>query len=190
MWSPVKTGTDIGNVLIDPLMVEHPVPFKDGMPQEDDKFNAATKFNVRVTFAGGIEMYATDSAEQTLGFDNGIMSEGSKGRFLVNRGNVAGKPIELLKENPIPDDWTTKLYGQVAPQTHMHHFADCIEPRQTPISDAASHHRMLAVCHAINIAMRQNRKLTFDPATDTLVGDEQASSFLARAQRKGYEINV
>ena len=72
----------------------------------------------------------------------------------------------------------------------MQHFADCIKTRKTPISDAQSHHRMLAVCHAINIAMRLNRKLTFDPSTDTFVGDEQANSFLAREQRKGYEINV
>lgn len=190
MWSLDKLGADIGNISIDPLMVEHPVPFKDGMPQEDDKFNAATKFNVRVTFADGIEMFVTDSAEKTLGFENGIMFEGSKGRFLVNRGKLVGKPVELLKENPLPEDWASQLYGQAAPKSHMQHFADCIKTRKTPISDAQTHHRMLAVCHAINIAMRLNRKLTFDPSTDTFVGDEQANSFLAREQRKGYEINV
>lgn len=190
MWSLDKLGKDVGNIEIDPVMVEHPVPFKDGMPQEDDKFNAATKFNVVVRFADGIEMHVVDSAEKTLGFENGIMFEGSKGRFLVNRGKLVGRPVEQLRDNPLPPDALDKLYGQPAPESHMQHFADCIKTRKKPISDAESHHRMLAVCHAINIAMRLNRKLVFDPATDTFVGDDQANTFLAREQRKGYEITV
>ena len=160
------------------------------MPMKDDRFNCALTFNVRVKFKDGIEMYVTDSAEKTLGFENGIMFEGSNGRFLVNRGKLVGKPVEQLKTNPLPEDWASKLYGQAAPKSHMHHFVDCIKTRKTPISDAASHHRMLAVCHAINIAMRLNRKLVFDPATDQFVGDDQANTFIAREQRKGYEVTV
>ncbi len=190
MWSIKKLTSDIGNIEIDPLSVVHPVEFKDGMPMQDDRFNCALKFNVKVTFKDGIEMFVTDNASDSLGFENGIMFEGSKGRFLVNRGKLVGKPVEQLKSNPLPGDWADKLYGRPAPKSHMQHFVDCIKSRETPISDAESHHRMLAVCHAINIAMRLNRKLTFDPATDKFVGDEQANSFIAREQRKGYEINV
>lgn len=190
MWALKKLGSDIGNIEIDPLTVQHPVLFKDGMPQEDDKFNCATKFNVRVKFADGIEMFVVDSAEDSLGFENGIMFEGSKGRFLVNRGKLVGKPVEQLKDNPLAEDWTTRLYGQEAPESHMGHFMDCIKTRKKPISDVETHHRMLAVCHAINIAMRLNRKLIFDPTVDRFVGDEQANSFIEREQRKGYEINV
>ncbi len=166
------------------------MPFKDGMPTKDDRFNCTLKFNVRVKFKDGIEMYVTDSAQETLGFENGIMFEGSEGRFLVNRGKLVGKPVEHLNENPLPSDWASKLYGRQTPESHMQHFVDCIKTRDTPISDAASHHRMLAVCHAINISMRLNRKLIFNPATDMFVGDDQANTFIAREQRKGYEISV
>lgn len=190
MWSLDKLGADIGNIEIEPLMVEHPVPFKDGMPTKDDRFNCALKFNVRVKFKDGVEMYVVDSAKESLGFENGIMFEGEKGRFLVNRGKLVGSPVERLKSEPLPGDWAKELYGQEAPKSHMQHFVDCIKARKTPISDAASHHRMLAVCHAINIAMRLNRKLIFDPSTDQFVGDDQANTFIAREQRKGYEISV
>ena len=49
---------------------------------------------------------------------------------------------------------------------------------------------MLAVCHAVNIAMRLNRKLVYDPTVDRFKGDEEANSFVQREQRKGYEIAV
>ncbi len=35
--------------------------------------------------------------------DNGILFEGSEGRFFVNRGKITGKPVEELKEKPLPE---------------------------------------------------------------------------------------
>jgi len=49
---------------------------------------------------------------------------------------------------------------------------------------------MLNVCHAINIAMRLNRTLTYDPKARQFVGDDQANTFVSRERRKGYEIVV
>jgi hypothetical protein len=49
---------------------------------------------------------------------------------------------------------------------------------------------MLNVCHAVNIAMRLGRKVTYDPKTEMFGDDSLANSFIARDQRKGYEITV
>jgi predicted dehydrogenase len=184
-----KLGDDIGKVVIEPISVTHPVPFVDGYPTQDDRFNAATNFNVRVLFEDGIEMFVRDSAAE-LGFDNGIMFQGTEGRYLVNRGKLVGKPVEELKESPLPDDPYQMVYGRAKPESHMAHFMQCVRDRQQPISDVKSHNAMLNVCHAINIAMRLDRKLTYDPKTRDFVGDEQASSFVGRERRQGYEIQV
>lgn len=72
----------------------------------------------------------------------------------------------------------------------MKNFMDCVKTRKTPASDMQSHHRMLNVCHAINIAMRLNKTIVFDPKTETFGDDALANSFIARDQRKGYEIVV
>ena len=72
----------------------------------------------------------------------------------------------------------------------MKNFFDCVLTRKTPASDLQSHHRMLNVCHGINIAMRLNRKVVFDPSTETFGDDELANSFIEREQREGYEIDV
>jgi len=190
MWGLDKLSADIGLVEIEPLASKHPMPFKDGYPTRTDKFNAALSFRVSVKFQDGIEMIVCDTAEQELGFDNGVMFEGDQGRFLVNRGKLVGKPVEMLKEKPLPEDAMEKLYGGKVPTGHMANFFECIKTRETPASDVESHHRMLSICHAVNIALRLNRKLTFDPKQEKFVGDDQANTFVEREQRKGYEIKV
>ena len=135
-------------------------------------------------------MYVRHTAQDDLGFDNGILFEGSAGRFLVNRGKIVGKPVEQLKDSPLPDDALDKLYGQPMPKSHMQNFIECVNARKQPISDVVSHNRMLNVCHAINIAMRLNKKVVFDPETRRFVGDDLANTHVEREQRRGYEIEV
>ncbi|TWT42908.1 Gfo/Idh/MocA family protein [Botrimarina hoheduenensis] len=189
MWALDRGHADIGQYTLDPLRVEHPNPMdKDGMPVHTDRYNTATQFHTRVELEDGLVIDIVDSAVETLGFDNGIMFEGENGKFFVNRGKLTGKPVEDLQTNPLAADALDRLYGRtnVAP-THMGDFVDCLKTRQTPVSDAESHHRNLTVCHAANVALRLGRKLTFDPATERFVGDDQANRFLARTPRKGYE---
>ncbi|MEM9586623.1 MAG: Gfo/Idh/MocA family oxidoreductase [Planctomycetota bacterium] len=185
-----KLGDDIGPIEIDPISVTHPVKFVDGMPQDDDRFNAATKFNVVCRFADGVEMHVRDTAQDDLGFENGIMFQGTNGRYLVNRGKLVGKPVELLKDNPLPGDPFEIVYGRPKPKSHMAHFFDCVKTRKQPISDVKSHNAMLNVCHAVNIAMRLGRKVTYDPKTRQFVDDAMANTFVKREQRQGYEITV
>ncbi|MDG1872612.1 MAG: Gfo/Idh/MocA family oxidoreductase [Mariniblastus sp.] len=194
-----KLGSDIGKITIDPQEVTHPVEFDEkGMPLSDDRFNCATQFKVKCTFEDGIDMYVRDNAPE-LGFDNGIMFTGkNKSRFLVNRGKIVGRPVEELKNKPLAEDSIGKLYLDDASEGddfgndgyHMKNFMDCVKSKKSPASDLQSHHRMLNVCHAINIAMRLNRKVVFDPSSETFGDDELANSFIEREQREGYEIIV
>ncbi|MEM9657097.1 MAG: Gfo/Idh/MocA family oxidoreductase [Planctomycetota bacterium] len=190
MWALDLVDGPIGVIEIEPESVNHPVPFDDhGMPTQDDRFNAAVSFNVKVTLPGGIEMRVRDTADD-LGFENGIMFEGEEGRFFVNRGKLTGRPVEQLEEDPLPEDALTKLYGRQPPSSHFDDFFGCMKTRDTPVSDVASHHRAISLCHAVNIAMRLDRKLQFDTDSEQFIGDSAANGLVGREQRKGYEINV
>ena len=190
LWALNKQNADIGLVKINPLEVTHPVPLANGYATQSNRFHTATQFKVQLLFEDGIELLVRDSAESDLGYKNGVMFEGSEGRFLVNRGKLVGKAVEQLKENPLPEDALEKLYGSKVPTGHMDNFFDCVKTRAQPASDVESHHRIISICHAMNIAMRLGRKLTYDPKQENFVGDAQANTFLSREQRKGYEINV
>ena len=46
----------------------------------------------------------------------------------------------------------------------------------------------MSTCHLSAIAARLGRMINWDPATETILGDDQAAAFIARAARSGYEI--
>jgi predicted dehydrogenase len=162
----------------------HPCEMKNGYPVQEDRYNVAAKFDVTCQFPNGVEMLITSEG------DNGILFEGTEGRLFVSRGKITGKPVEDLKNNPLPEDAIVKLYKGKKPGSHMGNFFECIKDRTQPISDVYTHHRSMTTCHLANIAIRLGRKLEWDPEKEQIVGDKEAQSFLAREQRKGYEIVV
>ncbi|MEO0531949.1 MAG: Gfo/Idh/MocA family oxidoreductase, partial [Planctomycetota bacterium] len=197
MWSLGKSDGSIGKFTIEPRRVDHPVDFADGMPVSADRFNTALTFEVGITFADGVQLDIVDRSER-LNLDNGIFYECEGGRYLVNRGKLVGKPAEELASNPLPDAAFADLYTgprhdgdtqdhEARSGAHMQNFFDCVKSRDTPISDVASHHRHLSVCHVANISMRLGRTLTYDPAVERFVDDPQADALLSREPRKGYE---
>jgi predicted dehydrogenase len=186
LWALNPTDAEFGPYKVEPLEFKHPIELRDGMPTRDDTFSTAVSFHVRVTLASGVELHLRDNAPD-LGFDNGILFEGERGRFFVNRGKLTGKPVEELKTNPLPSNAFTELYGRPAPASHMADFFECTKTRQTPISDVASHCKHLNVCHAANIAMRLGKTLVFDPVAEKF-DDTRANDFVYREPRKGFEL--
>jgi predicted dehydrogenase len=188
-WAIEQNGPDQGPTSIEGLSVDHPVPYKDGWPTLDDQYNTASKFDIKVMFANGVEMHIVDTSKN----GNGILFEGTKGRFHVSRGNMEGAPVEALAKNPLPADAVARLHGTDYAGTgnaHMRNFMECVKSRKTPISDVWSHHRAMTTCHLANIAIRLGRKLEWDPVTQQIVGDPDANQWQTREQRKGYEIDV
>lgn len=150
-------------------------------------FETAVTFNVDCRFEDGTQMIICDKTE---GFDNGVLIEGEKGRIFVNRERLTGKPVEELASNPLPEDALQKVYKGRKPTGHMDDFFACVKSRDLPVSDVFSHHRALTSCHLANIAIRLGRKIQWDPKAEQIVGDDEARSWQAREQRKGYEIKV
>ena len=177
-------ATETGPSKVTPLQFKLPVEYKDGHPTVQDQYNAATSFRIKVDMPNDVEMIITSEG------DNGILFEGSEGRFFVNRGKITGKPVEDLKAKPLPENAITDIYGGPVPENHTQNFTEAMKSRKQPISDVWSHNRMLEICHLSNIAMRLNRPINWDPAKREIVGDAQASAFLSRESRKGYEINM
>ncbi|MFM8401260.1 MAG: gfo/Idh/MocA family oxidoreductase, partial [Pirellula sp.] len=57
---------------------------------------------------------------------------------------------------------------------HFRNFFEAARDRVEPISDVYSHHRALSTCHLAGIAARLNRKITWDPKSEKILGDSQA----------------
>jgi len=168
---------------------------KAEFPSVPNGYNVATSFSARLVYANGVELAVSDAGR------NGVTFEGTGGQIFVNRGTIAGKPVDALKDHPFPRE-QFKLYPHdnlARPErmgkldsiiNHMGNFFDCVRQRQRPVSDVVTQHRSATVCHLANLSMRLGRKLTWDPAKELFVGDEEANRHLSRPQRAPYQIRA
>jgi predicted dehydrogenase len=182
-WAMNEDGHGHGPVEIDGKNCQHPVPYKDGYPTVDDCYNTSHEFDVKCTYASGVEMHITSAG------DNGVLFEGEKGRMFVNREKITGKPIEENwdKEQFGPDD-LVRLYKGKPVEHHKQNFYRCIREGGLTVSDVFSHVQTMATCHLAAISARLGRTIHWDPKAEKIVGDDQAAAFFARVPRKGYEI--
>ena len=181
-WGLDKTAT--GPVSVNPKLSKHPVPFKDGHPTDNTRYNTATEFLVETKFDDGKEIEIRHDK------GNGILFEGTKGRIFVNRGRLTGKPVEDLASNPLPDGALEAVYKNRTLVDHFRNFFEAATEKKEPISDVFSHHRALSTCHLAAIAVRVNEAFKWDPEAEKVVGNETAQSLVSRDYRKGFEIEM
>ena len=177
-------ASETGPSKVTPVDYTLPVEYDDGYPIVDDQYNVATKFKIQADMPNDVELIITSEG------DNGILFEGTKGRFFVNRGKIVGTPVEDLQDDPLPEGAIEEVYGGEVSENHSANFIEAMKTRRQPISDVWTHNRMLEICHLANIAVRLDREVSWDPVKREIVGDPQANAFLARENRKGYEISM
>lgn len=167
-------------------------------PSVENGYNVALDYHARYRYANGVELEVLDAPRGDYNRE-GILFEGDAGRIFVNRGTVAGRPVEDLKTRPFGrDDFQIYAHdnhsrpermGKIdAIKNHMGNFYDCTRSRETPISDVVSQHRSVSLCHLGNIAMRVGTKLKWNPETEEFLDAPAANKLLRRDQRKGFEI--
>lgn len=65
---------------------------------------------------------------------------------------------------------------------------DCIKEGKPPPLDFEAGHQAAVCCHLANIAYLGGCQLAWNGQTETIAGDEQASAWLSRPRRRGYEL--
>ena len=69
------------------------------------------------------------------------------------------------------------------PAEHARNFLDCVQSRAQPACGPDVMRSSHIACHAAAIAWQLGRSLTFDPATESFVGDAEANRMRTRAKR-------
>lgn len=167
------------------------VAFFEGKAELENGYNAATNFDIDLKFDNGSVLGVHDtyvSKDGRTKFPNGILFEGSRGRFFVNRGKLTGKPVEDLTEadNKKLEDAMAKLYKDKPITSHMQNFFECVKDRSEPISDVYSHHRTMTSCHMCNIALMTGDDLKWDPVKEEFIGNEAANQLMSRQSRSDF----
>jgi predicted dehydrogenase len=80
-------------------------------------------------------------------------------------------------------------HGPQGDKWHQDNFIQCIRTRERPNSDVEQGHYSTLVCHLANISyLVGNKKLTFDPKTETFVNAPEANKYLKRTYREPWVV--
>lgn len=111
------------------------------------------------------------------GYENGAAFYGTQGMLIVGHSvgwKLYGPRNQLIAER----------VGQPDLTAHHSNFLDCVRgDASRPNADVMAGHLSAALVHLANIAARVGRTLRFDPATEQIAGDDEASKLLSRQYR-------
>lgn len=155
-------------------------------------WNVHGDFLVKHQYDNGMTVYTSG------GYPNGIKYIGDEGWIFVSRGDYqasATDPVDKEKSekalNASDPDVLTSVIGPN--ELHLEkiddqhgNWLDCIKTREQPISSIEKGHKACVICLISDIAMQFDRKLEWNPETETFVDDNEANALLHRAQRKPY----
>jgi predicted dehydrogenase len=145
-------------------------------------YNSPTKYWVDAVYADGTPFVIAGGYPE---IQSGTKWIGEHGWVWVDRGGFESQPAHLVNEVVGPNE--TKLYHS---RDHFQNFLDCIRSRALTIAPAEVAHRSASVGHLGVIAIETGRKIKWDPATETIIGDPGAERLLSRAYRKPYQLSA
>lgn len=98
-------------------------------------------------------------------------------------GMIAVSDPKLLEGARYDED-----FQGIDPLKHVRNFLDCIKTREKPVCNSTVARYGHVAGHAAAIAWKLGRRMEFDPATESFVGDDEANRMRSRARRAPWHI--
>jgi hypothetical protein len=76
------------------------------------------------------------------------------------------------------------MRGGAGMPEHVNDFLDCVRSRKEPHAPAELAHLTCSLVHLGEVAYRVGRVLRFDPASERILGDDEANAMLTKEYRK------
>jgi predicted dehydrogenase len=107
--------------------------------------------------------------------ETGWVEAGDSGKLVLSSPELlAGRKVEEI--------------GGYPATFHVRDFLDCVKTRSQPKGNADAACNAHIACHAANIALALNRKVTYDPQKHEFINDEQANRLRSEALREPWRI--
>jgi glucose-fructose oxidoreductase len=143
-----------------------------GVVPVDCLFNAVHSWNVRYEFAGGPAMNFIPG-----GFL--VQFTGTEGWVRISdQGRLETEPKELSQADPGTLPVRLPVSGH-----HAQNFVDCVKSRKDPVSTVEDAVTSDILSHLGDIAVRTQRKITWNWEKEEIAGDPEASGMLKRPLR-------
>jgi len=166
-----------------PLDIAHwgypyiPVEYEGtGVIPTEGLFDTIVNWDVRGRYASGAEFTLKPGGDKTT-------FVGTEGWVAPSRGGISAEPESLVKVRIKPDE-----IHLLQDTHHYRNFLNAVLSRTTPASDIDSAVQSDFISHLGDIAIRTRRKITWDPKTEQIVGDEAAARMLTRPMRSPWRV--
>jgi len=139
-------------------------------------YNTATRYRLAARYPNGITMTIAGGHNDIR---SGTKWIGAEGWVWVNRGGrIEAEPGSLLNETFGSNE--IHLYRSPG---HARNFLDCVKSREITLAPAEVAHRSATPGHLGQIAMLLGRKIRFNPDTEEIIDDPEASRMLGNPLR-------
>jgi predicted dehydrogenase len=145
-------------------------------------YNSPLRYWVEANYPDGTPIVLAGGYDE---IQSGTKWIGENGWIWVDRGGFETEPAYLVHERIGPDE--IRLYKS---RDHYQNFLDCVINRALTIAPCETAHRSASVGHLGVIAIETGRKIRWNPATETIIGDQEATRLLSRAYRKPWQLPV
>ena len=147
---------------------------------EDGLWNAPTAYRFTSKYRDGTILEIGN--DQQIGF-MGTKWHGDSGWIHVNRAGLYASDESWLASDALrPGEQT--LYPGNEGRDHIDNFLDCVKSRRPTITPVETACRSISVGHLGEIAMLTGRKIRWNPETEQILDDPEASALLGRAYRE------
>jgi len=166
-----------------PLDIAHwgyphiPVEYEGtGFIPTEGLFDTVVHWDVRGRYAGGAEFTLKPGSDKTT-------FVGTEGWVAPSRGGISAEPASLLRIKIKP--------GEIHLLQDNHHYRNFLTAalsRTPPASDIDSAVQSDFISHLGDIAIRTGRKIKWDPKTEQIIDDKEASRMLNRTMRSPWHL--
>lgn len=152
-------------------------------PNADAIWNTSPKYRIELKYPRNITMTIAGGYDDIRG---GVKWIGTEGWVWVDRGGFDASNPEWKKGKSLPEELRkVKLYTST---NHWRNFLDCVKSRQPTITPVDVGHHSTIPGHLGYISMVTGRKIHWDNATQTIIGDSEASKMLTRDYRSPWKM--
>jgi predicted dehydrogenase len=146
------------------------------------EYNPPEDGRIVARYANGVELIIREGGWLPLGScpvrfegEDGWVEAGDSGKMVLSSPELlAGRTVAEI--------------GGYPATFHVRDFLDCVKTRSKPKAHADAACYSHIACHAANIAIALERKLTFDPQKNEFVGDDQANRLRSEALREPWRL--
>ena len=150
-----------------------------GTVNEGSMFNTFIDYEINYTYSNGVKLNVKSGGTSIHFFG----SEGWCGSKSWDSGLEASN--KNIVKDPIPKNGTHLFTCR---EGEHRNFLDCVKSRNEPYFPAEIGHRCATLCHLGNISMRLDQGLDWNPGSEKITNNKNATSMLTKEMRRPWDL--